>query len=476
MGEQPRACMTVGNPFEDVKTHINEYTAQEIATLSSRLEKKLGPEYISTRPGAAGQRVPYLAGDKCISLANEVFGFNGWSSSIQQIQIDFVEESQSTGKVSLGLSVIVRVTLRDGTHHEVRVLIGTRDAFAHIPEDLGYGHIENCKSKAAAFEKAKKQGTTDALKRALRNFGNVLGNCVHDMDYMSKVTKMQVAPSKWDPEKLHRHPDYAPVNKPAIDQGHDVAQVEKERASEKVLLQMKGDGNNNETQLKTLSPLIPQQHGPHHSTYLRPHPTPSKVTTRAMGSKEHPLGHGAHDLGRISSPASASINVDPPVGFVTARAAESIQGSPAAPSKAPPFNPHLESPSIRKTSGIDHTKTKPVSRDLVVAPPLPTAVAHTARSTGFVNSQVDKTRRLGMPAVATASPLSNRNSYKPPQLKRPAEGGTSDQHTRSALGDVTGAIVNVPLNEVGVDAKRLKTGESVQQTTEQNSAPVAKQR
>ncbi|KAL8643334.1 MAG: hypothetical protein Q9228_000056 [Teloschistes exilis] len=525
MGEQPRACMTVGNPFEDVKTHINEYTAQEIATLSSRLEKKLGPEYISTRPGAAGQRVPYLAGDKCISLANEVFGFNGWSSSIQQIQIDFVEESQSTGKVSLGLSVIVRVTLRDGTHHEVRVLIGTRDAFAHIPEDLGYGHIENCKSKAAAFEKAKKQGTTDALKRALRNFGNVLGNCVHDMDYMSKVTKMQVAPSKWDPEKLHRHPDYAPVNKPAIDQGHDVAQVEKERASEKVLLQMKGDGNNraaddfdevdfsvghelnlvdvafqqsfhangeesgrsegkapesrtgiDETQLKTLSPLIPQQHGPHHSTYLRPHPTPSKVTTRAMGSKEHPLGHGAHDLGRISSPASASINVDPPVGFVTARAAESIQGSPAAPSKAPPFNPHLESPSIRKTSGIDHTKTKPVSRDLVVAPPLPTAVAHTARSTGFVNSQVDKTRRLGMPAVATASPLSNRNSYKPPQLKRPAEGGTSDQHTRSALGDVTGAIVNVPLNEVGVDAKRLKTGESVQQTTEQNSAPVAKQR
>lgn len=171
-----------------------------------------------------------------------------------------MEESQSTGKVSLGLSVIVRVTLRDGTHHEVRVLIGIRDAFAHIPEDLGYGHIENCKSKAAAFEKAKKQGTTDALKRALRNFGNVLGNCVHDVDYMSKVTKMQVAPvrtslrlvtangnvlqSKWDPEKLHRHPDYALVNKPAVDQGHDVAQVKKEPASEKVLLQMKGDGNN----------------------------------------------------------------------------------------------------------------------------------------------------------------------------------------------------------------------------------------
>jgi recombination DNA repair RAD52 pathway protein len=30
-----------------------------------------------------------------------------------------VDESQSSGKVSLGLSVIMRVTLRDGTYHEV---------------------------------------------------------------------------------------------------------------------------------------------------------------------------------------------------------------------------------------------------------------------------------------------------------------------------------------------------------------------
>ena len=119
-----------------MKPHISEYTAQEIATLSSRLEKQLGPEYISSRPGAGGGKVHYLSADKCINLANEVFGFNGWSSAIQNVQIDFVsellvcsfneglspgqvDESQSTGKVSLGLSVIVRVTLRDGTFHEV---------------------------------------------------------------------------------------------------------------------------------------------------------------------------------------------------------------------------------------------------------------------------------------------------------------------------------------------------------------------
>lgn len=127
------------NPFEEPQRRISEYTAQEIATLQARLDKKLGPEYISARPGAAGQKVHYLSADKCINLANEVFGFNGWSSSIQTIQIDFVrsmcahkppkvwltltnqvEENQNTGKISLGLSVIMRVTLRDGTFHEVK--------------------------------------------------------------------------------------------------------------------------------------------------------------------------------------------------------------------------------------------------------------------------------------------------------------------------------------------------------------------
>lgn len=83
--------------------------------------------------------------------------------------------------------------MRDGTYHE----------------DIGYGHIENCKGKAAAFEKAKKEGTTDALKRALRNFGNVLGNCIYDKEYLSKVTKIKVGPTRFDEENLYRHSDFS---------------------------------------------------------------------------------------------------------------------------------------------------------------------------------------------------------------------------------------------------------------------------
>ena len=178
VGDQHKATAATANPFEDVVPRVNEYTAREIATLQSRLNKQLGPEFLSTRAGPAGSKVHYISSDKCINLANEVFGFNGWSSSIREVQVDYVEEVERSGKFNMGISVIMRVTLRDGMYHE----------------DIGYGHIENCKSKAMGFEKVKKEATTDALKRALRSFGNVLGNCIYDKEYVAKVSRIRVAP------------------------------------------------------------------------------------------------------------------------------------------------------------------------------------------------------------------------------------------------------------------------------------------
>ncbi|KAL8972996.1 MAG: hypothetical protein Q9183_000248 [Haloplaca sp. 2 TL-2023] len=523
IGDQHKTGAAADNPFEDTKSNVNEYTAREIATLSSRLEKRLGPEYISTRPGASGAKVPYLAGDKAIQLANEVFGFNGWSSSIQQIQIDFVEESPSTGKVSLGLSVIVRVTLRDGTYHE----------------DLGYGNTDNYKGKAAAFEKAKKQGVTDALKRALRNFGNILGNCLNDKDYMSKVTKMKVAPSKWDPDNLHRHTDYAPVKREAgVDHNYDAARTKREIAHDQDTAGFKPgltrgmseqedefatddfdevdfsvshefnptdsacenstnavpsridpvrnglpahevpdpthlSGSNNSSSGALQAPL-PQQQPPRQLSKPYPHQTPVQARPQPPGPNARPPISNAplNTNGAPYTAAPPNSNADAPVGFYNARAATAIQNSPGVPPKAPSFNPHSESPSIRKTAGIDHTKTKPVGRDLVgaPAPPPPSAgpgsMAPASRSNNFVNPQADKARRVGMPMAAAGSPLSNRTSYKPPQLKRPAEGGASvQQHPRPALNDVTAATVNVPSNDagggVGGDQKRQRVGESV---------------
>lgn len=126
---------------------------------------------------------------------------------------------------------------------------------------------------------------------------------------------------------------------------------------------------------------------------------------------------GPNRLGDNISPFVLSDAIDhaAPVGFFTARVAESVQNGSNLPLKAPAFNPHLESPSIRKTAGVDHTKTKPVGRDSIpispsILPPRP----------NFINPQIDKNRRVGMP-IGAASPLQNRGSYKPLQIKRPSE-------------------------------------------------------
>ncbi|OWB58900.1 hypothetical protein B5S28_g4994 [[Candida] boidinii] len=163
------------------------YTEEERESIRNALDRQLGPEFISTRPGQGGTRVSYIEGWKAINLANEIFGFNGWSSDVRDIFVDYVDESQ--GRISLGLSAVVRITLKDGTYRE----------------DIGYGHIENARTKAMAFEKAKKEAVTDGMKRALRCYGNALGNCLYDKSYLSKIVKVKANPKEFDEDSLMRH-------------------------------------------------------------------------------------------------------------------------------------------------------------------------------------------------------------------------------------------------------------------------------
>ncbi|KAI9642789.1 DNA repair protein rad52 [Ciborinia camelliae] len=529
-GEQHNG-RAIANPFEEVKPRISEYTAQEIATLQSRLEKQLGPEYISSRAGPSGQKVHYITAEKCIQLANEVFGFNGWSSQIIETQVDFVDENATTLKVSLGLSVIVRVTLKDGTFHE----------------DVGYGHIENCKGKAAAFEKAKKEGTTDGLKRALRNFGNVLGNCIYDKDYLSKVTKIKFQPVKWDVENLHRHSTFT-------SQVVAKKEIEAPKIAEKAQAQAQGPGPAS-TSLSGDDTLIgddefgdfddadfnvddPNAHpdevalpaprtASHHFNNARNSSINAPSTNATASDQNRPSGHPAplvnrgplvqpnrppeaggqnitrnnhpppaprtpnagparassaagpnprapQDLvqpnrpanlvttvpGRVlnqpnrpqpqpaSGPPSPSRNNDitdemppPGAGFFSARAASLLAQDHAA-SEVPPvnlnlpaFNPNLESPSIRRTPGVDQKSSKPLSRDLKPIPasqsqapaavtaqaqPASRPVLATNRNMHLGNPQLDATRRIGAPSSPSPMGMGNRNSYKPPtMMKRP---------------------------------------------------------
>ncbi|XP_030621102.1 DNA repair protein RAD52 homolog [Chanos chanos] len=153
-----------------------QYTAEEYQAVQNALRKKLGPEYISTRLAGGGQKVCYIEGHRVISLANEMFGYNGWSHSVSQQNVDFVD--LINGKFYVGVSAFVKVQLKDGTYHE----------------DVGYGVSEGLKSKALSLEKARKEAVTDGLKRALKCFGNALGNCILNKEYLIAINKIPKEP------------------------------------------------------------------------------------------------------------------------------------------------------------------------------------------------------------------------------------------------------------------------------------------
>lgn len=73
-----------------IKKMAVPYSAEEAHEIQERLDTKLEASHLSYRPAAQGT-VAYLEGWKAFNLANEVFGFNGWSSEILNFSIDFVK-------------------------------------------------------------------------------------------------------------------------------------------------------------------------------------------------------------------------------------------------------------------------------------------------------------------------------------------------------------------------------------------------
>ena len=61
-------------------------------------------------------QIAYVEGWKLIELANDTFGFNGWSHSVTHMNIDFVDEVN--GRFLVGICAFVRVQLKDGCFHE----------------------------------------------------------------------------------------------------------------------------------------------------------------------------------------------------------------------------------------------------------------------------------------------------------------------------------------------------------------------
>ncbi|KAJ7752111.1 Rad52 22 double-strand break repair protein [Mycena metata] len=155
---------------------LSNSTYERINLLQTKLDQHLGPEFVLQRPTPSGAgKISYAEGWRIINIANDVFGFQGWSSSIISLRVDNIDYNNETKLYIIGSSAIIRITLPDGVFHE----------------DIGYAFVENG-SKGTALEQSKKEAVTDGIKRALRTFGNALGNCLYNNVYTEEVVKMKV--------------------------------------------------------------------------------------------------------------------------------------------------------------------------------------------------------------------------------------------------------------------------------------------
>lgn len=136
--------------------------------ISAELNKKLDPSAI--KPAPKGKFGDYVDGYHVISEANRIFGNGGWSYEITRLEQThgqiFTLQGQNGPYEQYRCSFLCTVKVTVGETFKEGSAVG-----------MGNGKPENM---GDVIESAVKEAETDALKRALRTYGNTFGLALYD--------------------------------------------------------------------------------------------------------------------------------------------------------------------------------------------------------------------------------------------------------------------------------------------------------
>lgn len=129
-----------------------------------KLREPLDPRAI--KPPPQGKFGEYVDGLHVIREANRIFGENGWSYTVTRLEQGHrvLTKNDTQVRCSFICSILVDV---DGVKRE------------GVACGVGVGKIDN---EGDVIESAVKEAETDALKRALRSFGNTFGLALYEKD------------------------------------------------------------------------------------------------------------------------------------------------------------------------------------------------------------------------------------------------------------------------------------------------------
>ena len=130
--------------------------------VTKELSHPLDPSLVSRRTGRKNRTYSYLEGHTAIAQANRIFGHGGWGyevvGGVNVRDIQAVNAKTGEARTSHAYAATVRVDVPGAPSR-------TDVGFHAVNDDTVEGH-----------ETAYKGAVTDALKRALRSFGDQFGN------------------------------------------------------------------------------------------------------------------------------------------------------------------------------------------------------------------------------------------------------------------------------------------------------------
>lgn len=166
----------------------------ERETILSALDQPLDPDLVKQREGAGGRKLDYLEGFEVINQANEIFGYDGWSMDL--INIEYREHGDRGGM----FFATVKVTV-----HALSAIVRT---------DVGVGTVKS--NAAEEIEKGHKEAVTDGMKRAFRTFGPQFGNELYNKKPATRTAPSQQRPAPQERPMPAQEPPPLPTVKSAL--------------------------------------------------------------------------------------------------------------------------------------------------------------------------------------------------------------------------------------------------------------------
>src|SRR5574344_213879 len=153
------------------------------------LNEELNSSRIKTR-GIGNVSLSYIEGFDVIDTANLIFGYGNWSYLISKLEQVSQEQNHNQNFV-VCYKAVVKLIVKDDNHSK-----------SIFRQDVGFGTGVS-KTLADSHENAGKEAVTDALKRAMRSFGNQFGNSLYDKTKNHQANNDSIPSSSSRPQQTN---------------------------------------------------------------------------------------------------------------------------------------------------------------------------------------------------------------------------------------------------------------------------------